>query len=246
MGMDNAVGPWAVQVNRLVKYYGPIVALRGVDFSLKRGEFLTIFGPNGAGKTTLIKILGTVLKPSSGTVKLEGIDIVKEPGSFRSQIGLLSHKTFLYSHLTAYENLAFYGRMYGLSRLKERITEVIELVGLSERAHSQVGTFSRGMQQRLALGRAILHEPRLLLFDEPYTGLDPSAIKLLADLLRQLHNGERTIVMTTHDIMHGLEVCDQVAIQVAGQIVYLQPRRQLEPTAFESVYFSYVKEAQWL
>lgn len=237
---------WAVQAREVVKYYGNILALRGINLDLKKGEFLTIFGPNGAGKTTLLKILASILGPTSGTVKIFGSELRKNLASLRGQIGLLSHRSFLYSNLTAYENLNFYGRMYGVSKLKERIAEVIELVGLSDRVHSQVGTFSRGMQQRLALARAILHRPSLLLFDEPYTGLDPAAIKILAQLMMELHTGERTIVMTTHNLAHGLEVCDQVAIQAGGRIVYLQPRCQIDADSFESTYFSYTKEvAQW-
>lgn len=235
--------PWAIEASGLVKYYGSIVALKGVDLCLKKGEFLTIFGPNGAGKTTLIKILGTLLRPTSGSIKIYGQDLRASPHILRRSIGLISHKTFLYGNLTAYENLAFYGRMYGVPRVKERIMEVVEQVGLSHRLHSQVVTFSRGMMQRLGLARAILHQPTLLLFDEPYTGLDPAAIKILADLLRKLHDGSRTAVMTTHNLVHGLEVCDQVAIQVEGRISFQKPKAELEPTSFEEIYFQQVKEA---
>lgn len=239
-----AEGPWAIEVAGLTKYYGHIVALRGVNLRVKRGESVTIFGPNGAGKTTLIKVLASILKPSSGVVRVNGVELKGDLTPFRREIGLVTHKTLLYESLTAYENLKFYGQMYRVPGLEERIEEVIEEVGLMHRRHSQVKTFSRGMQQRLALARAILHRPSILLFDEPYSGLDPGAIRSFGKLLERLLTGERTVVMTTHDLSHGLEVCDSVAIMVGGRITYHKARGELEPMSFEATYFSQVEKGQ--
>src|SRR5919109_1116847 len=172
-----------VQLEGVKKRFGTMTALRGIDLKLKRGCCLGIFGPNGAGKTTLLRILATLTRPSAGTVYIAGYDTVHAGEKVRPLLGVLSHRTFLYGHLTAYENLQFYGRMFGLKKLAERITEVLQAVDLVSYAHQLVRTYSRGMQQRLAIARAILHYPKLLLLDEPYTGLDKDAVGRLHDLI---------------------------------------------------------------
>ena len=232
---------WAIEAVGLVKYYGTILAISGVDLRVRLGEFLTIFGPNGAGKTTLIKILATLLKPTAGKVRLNGREITGDREALRREIGFISHHTLLYGGLTAHENLKFYGKMYGVPNLKDRIEEVIKEVGLTERLHSQVRTLSRGMQQRLTLARAILHDPSILLFDEPYTGLDPTALRIFGELVGRLHDGSRAIIMTTHNISSGLEGCSRVAIQVGGKITFDKPRSVIDPATFEAVYFHHVQ-----
>ena len=209
-----------VHLKGIIKHFGAIKALRGLDLELRRGGCLGIFGPNGAGKTTLLRILATLVQPSAGTVRIAGYDVVKEGEKVRPLLGVLSHRTFLYAHLSAYENLQFYGRMFGLPKLAERITEVLQVVDLVTHAHQLVRTYSRGMQQRLAIARAILHDPQLLLLDEPYTGLDTHAAKRLHVLIERLHAEGCTIIMSTHDLHRGLNVCDEIAIQCRGKIVY--------------------------
>jgi len=230
-----------VHLQGVIKHFGATTALRGLDLELQRGGCLGIFGPNGAGKTTLLRILATLARPSAGTVRIAGYDVVKEGEKVRPLLGVLSHRTFLYAHLTAYENLQFYGRMFGLSKLAERITEVLQVVDLVTHAHQLVRTYSRGMQQRLAIARAILHDPQLLLLDEPYTGLDTHAAKRLHVLIERLHTEECTIIMSTHDLHRGLDVCDEIAIQCRGKIVYRGLSLGMDIQAFEQLYNTYVK-----
>lgn len=230
-----------VDLKGVIKHFGTITALRGIDVELKRGCCLGIFGPNGAGKTTLLRILATLTQPSAGTVRIAGYDAVKEAGKVRPLLGVLSHRTFLYGHLTAYENLQFYGRMFGLKSLAERIAEVLNAVDLVAYTHQLVRTYSRGMQQRLAIARAILHYPMLLLLDEPYTGLDKHAANRLHDLIVRLQAESCTIIMSTHDLHRGLDLCDEVAIQCRGKIVYRGLSLGIDVQGFEQLYSAYVE-----
>src|SRR5262245_57150258 len=229
-----------VHLQGVIKHFGTITALRGIDLELKRGGCLGIFGPNGAGKTTLLKILSTLARPSAGTVRIAGYDAVQEAEKVRPLLGMLGHRTFLYGHLTAHENLQFYGRMFGLKKLAERITEVLQAVDLVTYAHQLVRTYSRGMQHRLAIARAILHYPKLLLLDEPYNGLDRHAVNRLHDLMVCLHAESCTIVMSTHDLHRGLDICNEIAIQCRGKIVYRSMSSGTDVQEFEQLYSTYV------
>jgi len=223
----------------LRKVFGSVVALDGVNLELRPGEFLTIFGPNGAGKTTLVRVLSTLTRPSAGTLTILGADIPKGSHAVRSQIGFISHQALLYPNLTARENLAFYGVLYGVPNLCERVTELLQQVDLAGFSDRTVKTFSHGMVQRLAIARALLHRPRILLLDEPYAGLDQHAARLLRGLLAGLRSPERAIVMTTHNIARGLELCDRVAIQVGGHIVHEAPAGGIDSTGFEELYLRF-------
>jgi heme exporter protein A len=229
-----------VHLEGVVKRFGTMTALRGIDLKLKRGCCLGIFGPNGAGKTTLLRILATLTRPSAGIVRIAGYDAVKEAEKVRPLLGVLSHRTFLYSHLTACENLRFYGRMFGIKQLDERITEVLQVVDLIAQAHQLVRTYSRGMQQRLAIARAILHYPNLLLLDEPYTGLDKHAASRLQELVLHLRSQECTIIMSTHDMHRGLDLYDEIVIQCHGKVVYNSPSLGIDMQGFEQLYSAYV------
>jgi heme exporter protein A len=228
-----------VHMKGVTKRYGMVAALRGVDLQLERGRCLGLFGPNGAGKTTLLKVVATLTRPSTGTVSIAGHDAVREAERIRPLLGVLSHRTFLYGHLTAFENLQFYGRMFGVKPLVERIYEVLQAVGLEPNARQIVRTYSRGMQQRLAIARVILHHPLLLLLDEPYTGLDQLAAAHLQELLKQLREAERTIIMSTHNLPRGLELCDDIAIQYRGEITHRRPAAGLDIRAFEQLYIQH-------
>ena len=233
----------AVEARALEKWHGPLPAVRGIEFSLAPGEFLTVFGPNGAGKTTLLRILCGAVKPTRGSVLVGGQDIGEEDDGWRRKIGLLSHQTFLYPGLTAAENLDFYARLYGLPGRKMRIAEALESVGLADRRNDRVRGFSRGMQQRLALARTLLHDPAVVLLDEPYTGLDPHAAAMLRGVLERLRDGRRTVVLVTHNLSQGLEQADRVAVQVAGRWVSDEPRAAVDAAAFERVYTERVATA---
>lgn len=218
------------------KWYGPLPAVRRVDFTLEAGEFLALFGPNGAGKTTLLRILAGLARPTRGEVRMGGEAVTGGDGAWRRGIGVLSHQTYLYAGLTAAENLEFYGRLYGLDRLRARVGEALEGVGLWERRGDRVRGFSRGMQQRLALARTLLHDPRVVLLDEPYTGLDPHAAALLNGVLERLRDGARTVVLVTHNLTQGLELATRVAIQAGGRWISDEPRAVVDAARWERVY----------
>ncbi len=171
-------------VKKLVKRFGPLTVLRELDLEVSSGEFVALLGPNGAGKTTLLRILATLSKPNSGLVKVASYKLPEQAVYVRKQLGVVSHLPMLYGDLTAEENLAFYSRLYNVA--PQRREQVLDLVGLSSRKNDLVRTYSRGMQQRLAIGRAILHSPRILLLDEPHTGLDQEAGEILDKVLREV------------------------------------------------------------
>jgi heme exporter protein A len=214
----------------------------GVGFTLGAGELLTVFGPNGAGKTTLLRILAGGLRPSAGQVHLRGRRLEAGDPEWHRRIGVLSHQSYLYGHLTVRENLEFYGRLFGLSDLGDRIPSRLGQVGLEKRADSRVRTLSRGMRQRLALARTLLHDPEFVLLDEPYTGLDAHAAAVLRGVLSSLKDGRRTVILVTHNLSQGLELADRVAIQVQGRFVFLQDRGAVEPEGFEQFYRARVEE----
>lgn len=223
----------ALEAIDLVRDFGAIRAVDGVTFSLEEGEFLAVFGPNGAGKTSLLNMLGGGLRPTSGEVRIHGSSDRGLAG--RRRVGVLSHETFLYGSLTAEENLRLYGRLYGLPDLESLIRQRLEAVGLSRRSADFVRDFSRGMKQRLALARTLLHDPEIVLLDEPYTGLDVHAAGVLRGVLEALRDGRRTVVMVTHNLPQGLELADRVAIQVAGRFAFFEARGAVS-SGFETIY----------
>ncbi|HIF03793.1 MAG TPA: heme ABC exporter ATP-binding protein CcmA [Nitrospinaceae bacterium] len=225
-----------IQVQELRKDFGYLQALSGISFNLNKGDFLTIFGPNGAGKTTLIKILTGLMRPTSGSAIIDGFDALEGNSMLRSRIGVISHATCLYPDLTALENLLFYAKLYGLDDPEERASESISAAGLQLRRHDPVRIYSRGMQQRLAIARATLHDPSVLFLDEPFTGLDLTATNGLKNKLHDLHTDKRTLIMTTHDISCGLEMCDKVAIQNKGKFLFLESINRIDRESFETLY----------
>ncbi len=230
-----------IEVNKVTKAFGHQVALRGVDLSLAEGEFLALFGPNGAGKTTLIRIVASLMLPTGGAVRVRGEDLNKAATSLRRHIGLISHNPLLYGDLTPDENLNFFARMYDLPRAgKEsaaaRIDAVLEQVGLTARRRDPVRTFSRGMVQRLAIARAILHDPEIMLLDEPYTGLDLQAADMLRSVLQELAASNRTVILTTHNLEQGLEMCNRAAILNQGRVAWEGTRAGLDLAGMKEIY----------
>jgi heme exporter protein A len=225
-----------IQLARLEKNYGLQPVLRGVDLHVERGEFLTLLGPNGAGKTTLLRIIATLSRPTAGEIRVGGWPLPRSADRVRPHLGLISHHPLLYNELTAVENLTFFARMYRLPSPNGRIAEVLQAVDLSARRDDPVGEYSRGMQQRLAIARAILHQPDILLLDEPYTGLDQSASTMLDGLLSSVATAGRTVVMTTHNLTRGFANCDRVAILSRGKIAFHARREELGAEELMRIY----------
>ncbi len=207
-----------IEVRRLVKTFGLKPVLRGVDFHVEPGEFVALVGPNGAGKTTFLRILASLSRPTLGEVRLAGHPLPAQAAAVRRVLGVVSHQPLLYGDLTAEENLRFYARMYGLVDPEPRVREILETIGLTKRRRDLVRQFSRGMQQRLAIGRAVLHDPEVMLFDEPHTGLDPEAATMLDGLLRDVAARGRTVVMTSHDLARASDLASRVDILARGVI----------------------------
>src|SRR5512147_810738 len=216
-----------ITVKKLVKRFGLKAVLRGLDFEVQPGEFVALLGPNGAGKTTFLRILASLSRPSLGEVHVAGYRLPNEAAQVRARLGVVSHLPLLYGDLTAEENLRFYGRLYNITNPEARITEVLEMVGLENRRKDLVRTFSRGMQQRLAIGRAVIHNPEVMLFDEPYTGLDQDASSMLDDVLRSVAAKGRTVVMTSHDLARAEDLATRFDILSRGMIGATTPRSGL-------------------
>lgn len=225
-----------IQANKLVKAFGRRPVLRGIDLEVPAGQSVALFGPNGAGKTTLIRIIAGLSKYTSGRVLLGGQDVQKAGHSLRRYIGVVSHNPLVYDSLTAEENLIFFGRMYDVPDLPQRIVQVLEQVGLAGRRKDVVRTYSRGMIQRLAIGRAILHNPPILLLDEPDTGLDQQAADMLRSLLVELGSSDRTVLLTTHNLERGIEWADRALILNGGRVRFDSTTANLVSAEFRRIY----------
>lgn len=225
-----------ITVKKLVKRFGLKTVLRGVDFDVQPGEFVALLGPNGAGKTTFLRILSSLSRPSLGNVKIAGFQLPTQAAQVRARLGVVSHLPLLYGDLSADENLRFYARMYNIPNDDVRVTEVLEMVGLENRRRDLVRTFSRGMQQRLAIGRAVLHDPDVVLFDEPYTGLDQDASAMLDDVLKTVAAKGRTVVMTSHDLARAEDLATRFDILSRGVISASASRKDLRKTNLLAFY----------
>lgn len=217
-----------IDVRALIKTFGIKPVLRGLDLHVEAGEFVALLGPNGAGKTTLLRILASLARPTLGDVRLAGFRLPGEAAAVRRILGVVSHQPLLYGDLTAEENLRFYARLYAIPRPGARISEVLELVGLDRRRRDRVREYSRGMQQRLAIGRAVLHDPQVLLFDEPHTGLDQDASAMLDSILRLVASEGRTVVMTSHDLLRASDLATRIDILSKGVIARSLSRKDPE------------------
>ncbi len=207
-----------LECSGLSKQFGRQHALRSVSLLVETGACLAIFGRNGAGKTTLLKTVSSLIRSYTGGLSLFGQDLKKAGEETRKRIGFISHESFLYKDLTAVDNLLFYGKLYGIPALRERVTGIIERVGLEDKQNVVVRTLSRGMKQRLSLARAFLHEPELLLLDEPYTGLDERACEILDEVLAAFNRDGGTILLTTHNIERGIKHANKIVVLDRGSI----------------------------
>jgi heme exporter protein A len=232
-----------IRVRKLVKRFGLKTVLRGLDFNVEQGEFVALLGPNGAGKTTFLRILASLSRSSIGEVNIAGYQLPNQAAAVRRRLGVVSHLPLLYGDLTAEENLQFYGRMYGVANLKQRVAEVLELVGLTNRRRDLVRTFSRGMQQRLAIGRAVLHDPEVMLFDEPHTGLDQDASAMLDTVLREVAARGRTVVMTSHDLARAADLASRFDVLSRGVIAGSVKRTEIDPNNLLAFYRQTLQKA---
>lgn len=203
--------------HRVTKLFGRTPVLKELDVQLEPGRCHVIFGRNGAGKSTLLRIAATLLKPTSGELFYDGRPLSELGPSVRDGIGLVSHQSFVYADLTVRENLEFYGQIYGRSR---NVDELLEWADLTLRQDSPARSLSRGMQQRLTVARAILHEPKLLLLDEPFTGLDAASSERLEKLLADTKGRDTTIALATHDVVRGVALADRILLMERGRIVF--------------------------
>jgi heme exporter protein A len=213
----------SIRVEGLHKSFGDWPVLWDLDLTVRWGEFLVLFGANGSGKTTLLRILSTQARPEAGTVLVAGYHHRRQAQAIRRNIGVVGHHSFLYEDLTCRENLMFYGRLFGVKDIQQRIEPVLSTVGLSRCAEQRVRTLSHGMQKRLAIARAILHQPAILLLDEPEGGLDREAVGMLNHLLEEWTGMGRTVIMTTHNLELGLSWADRVAVLSGGKLHFQEP-----------------------
>lgn len=232
-----------ITVRKLVKRFGLKPVLRGMDFSVEPGEFVALLGPNGAGKTTFLRILSSLSRPTLGIVSIAGYSLPGQAAAVRRRLGVVSHLPLLYGDLTAEENLRFYARMYNVAGAEKRISAVLDMVGLSSRRRDLVRTFSRGMQQRLAIGRAVLHDPEVMLFDEPHTGLDQDACQMLDTVLREVAARGRTVVMTSHDLARVADLASRFDVLSRGVIAASVQSSQMDPNNLLAFYRQAIVEA---
>ncbi|MCX6049893.1 MAG: heme ABC exporter ATP-binding protein CcmA [Chloroflexi bacterium] len=225
-----------ISVSNLYKRYGSKNVLKGVNLDVAEGQVMALLGPNGAGKTTLMRIVAGLARPNRGDVTLGGVSLGKAGTELRRYIGLVSHLPLLYDNLSGWENLAFFARMYDMQTPEPRIEAVLHAVDLWQRRRDAVRTYSRGMLQRLSIARAILHNPPVLLLDEPDTGLDQTSSQMLHSLIRQLGASNRAILLSTHNLDRALEWADSICLLRDGKIAYQASAATLTGASLRQLY----------
>lgn len=218
-----------IEVDNLAKHFGAVRAVNGVSFEARDGEVMGLLGPNGAGKTTTLRMLATVLRPTSGRAVVDGHDLLRAPEKVRAAIGVLPENWGLYGRLTAREHLRYFGRLYGMDEapLERRITELIALLEMGEYADRRCDPFSKGMKQKVALGRALIHNPKTMLLDEPTAGLDVMSARGIRDLIARFRDENRCVLFSTHLLGEAERLCDRVAIIHRGQIIAIGTPKDL-------------------
>jgi ABC-2 type transport system ATP-binding protein len=218
-----------LEVHNLIKQYGDFTAVDGVSFAIEEGEIFSLLGPNGAGKTTTISMLSCLLKPTSGDAIIGGHSVVRESLKVREVIGVVPQDIALYNMLSARENLVFWGRMYGMggAALKQRVDEVIEQIGLTDKANAKVETYSGGMKRRVNIGVGLLHKPRIIYMDEPTVGIDPQSRRSILETVKDLNKQGMTVLYTTHYMEEAEELSDRVGIIDHGKLIALGTQQEL-------------------
>lgn len=227
--------PPTLEATGLTRLFGRRRAVNDVSFALAAGEALALFGPNGAGKTTLLRLLAGLLRPTSGQAVIGGTS-ARGNAEIRGQVGLISHQTMLYPALTALENVEFAARLHGVASPREAARRALETIGIGDRAESFVKTLSRGMQQRVSIARAIVHQPAILLLDEPYTGLDAGGAAALTGMLRGLRGAGSTMVLVTHNIEEGLAISSHAGVMMRGELARFEPSAGVDAVKFGGEY----------
>ena len=227
--------PPILEADGLTRLYGRRRALDNVSLALGAGECLALFGPNGAGKTTLLRILAGLLRPTRGSARILG-EPVRGDAAARAQVGLISHQSLLYAALTVRENLRFTARLHGLRDPAEAIARVLDHLRLRERADQPVRALSRGLQQRVSIARALVHDPRVVLLDEPYTGLDEAGAAALTELLVELKQHGAAMVLVTHNLAEGLALATHAAVMRHGRFARFERREDVEPARYADEY----------
>ena len=235
------IGP-PIRAERLARGFGGVRVLTGVDLTVAAGEVVVLLGPNGAGKTTLLRILALLLAPTGGRLVLFGTDATRAPAALRRRIGYAGHEISCYPDLSGAENLAFYAQLFGVAEPAARIARLLAWAGLDGAGRRPVRTYSRGMSQRLALARALLHEPDLLLLDEPFSGLDPDAVERLQQQLLELRAAGHSIVLATHDVDRAVPVASRLAILHRGRIAWAHDGRADDAAVIVAAYRTIVAE----
>jgi heme exporter protein A len=231
----SAPPPPIVEVAELARAFGPRRAVAGVTFSLAPGECLALFGPNGAGKTTLLRVLAGLLKPTSGSARVAGIQLPGGPLA-RSRVGLISHHTMLYEALSPRENVSFAARLYGIRDARARVEDSLQRMSMLERADAPIRSLSRGMQQRVSIARAMVHSPQLVLADEPYSGLDESGARALTALLQELRAAGTAIIIVTHNLVEGLSLATSAAVMQRGKFVRYDAAHSIDARSYATTY----------
>lgn len=210
-----------IQVKGLNKTFGEFKAIKNIQLNIKKGEIFGLLGPNGAGKSTLINIMSSVIKADSGTINLNGIDLSTHTNKSKSIIGIVPQEISLYENFSAYENLKFFGKLYGIEAetLKKRIEEILELIGLENRKNDLIKTYSGGMKRRINIAAALLHQPKILLMDEPTVGVDPQSRNQIFEVVEQLNKQGLTMIYTTHYMEEVERLCNRIAIMDSGEII---------------------------
>lgn len=235
---DNA----AINIQKIAKTFGSRWVLKSIDFSALPGQSICLCGVNGAGKSTLLKIISGLLQPDRGSVSINGFDIGTDPEKTKSHLGVISHKSMVYSDLTVFENIHFFAMLYGVKNPAQRINKLLEDVGLAAYRYDKASILSRGLLQRLAIVRALVHEPAILLADEPFTGLDAPARQHLLDVLGSFAGEGGTVVMTTHDVNIALKCCSRIVVLDGGKLVFDAQTSDIDGESFSRDYLAYAKD----
>ncbi len=239
---NNSSNESIIDVVSVSKSFGTRPVLKGVDLRVGCAQGVCICGVNGAGKSTLLRIISGLLEPSQGSVKLCGLEVGSEPEKTKSQMGVISHKSMLYSDLSLSENLLFFARLYSVKDSHKRVKELLEELGLASYRYDRTGILSRGMLQRLAIARAVIHRPAVLLADEPFTGLDTEACRHLISVLGKFRADGGTLIMTSHDTRLGLQCCDRVRVLDKARFVFEAMTSEIDTDLFVQDYLAYARD----